>query len=124
MFRITVEREFCAAHAIEMRGEREPMHGHTWRVRVGVAGESLDEDGLLVDFHAVERALADILAPFHNRTLNEVSPFDRVNPTAENVARHIADAMTAAGGTLSGVWVESVSVGEAPGCVATYIPQR
>lgn len=122
MFELTIEREFAAAHAIMIRGEREPVHGHNWRVTLTVGGDSLDEDGLLVDFHDLEAQLDDILAPFQNRHLNEVEPFDQVNPTAENVARHIAQAITPA--LATGVKLIHVSVTEAPGCRATYHPVR
>ena len=30
VYEITVEDEFCAAHAIVIRGEREAVHGHNW----------------------------------------------------------------------------------------------
>jgi hypothetical protein len=48
-----------------------------------------------------------------------VPPFDRLNPTAELVARHIADEL--GGAVPAGVRVHAVSVGEAPGCTATYL---
>ncbi len=118
MFELSVDTEFCAAHAIVIAGAREPMHGHNWRLTVTVGGEQLDADGLLVDFHAVERLVAGVIEPMHNRTLNEVPPFDRVNPTAEEVARHIA--IQVADGLPEGVAVLAVRVTEAPGCSATY----
>ncbi|NNM27432.1 MAG: 6-carboxytetrahydropterin synthase [Phycisphaerales bacterium] len=120
MYELSVERSFCAAHAIVIAGEREPMHGHTWLVRVVVRGAELDADDLLCDFHAVERTLDRLIRPFRDRCLNETAPFDRVNPTAERVARHIAEGF--AGDLPAGVSVGSVSVTEAPGCVATYEP--
>lgn len=123
MYEITVETEFAAAHAIVMGGRREPVHGHNWRVCVAVAGDSLDEDGLLCDFHAIESSLQEIVRPFQNRDLNSTAPFDRVNPTAELVARHIADALGAAlpaRDAARGVRVASVRVTEAPGCAAIY----
>lgn len=120
MFELAVQRVFSAAHAIVIRGEREAMHGHDWRVTIRVAGSSLDEDGLLCDFHALERQLDEVIAPFHNACLNETPPFDATNPTAENVARHIGDAMTA---SLDGqIHLVSASVTESPGCEATYRP--
>jgi len=119
-----VEDEFCAAHAIVIRGEREPVHGHNWKVSVTVAGEALDRDGLLVDFHALERLVREILARFRNRDLNATPPFDRTNPTAELVAKHIAD-QTALGMTSlipGSIRVLSVRVTEAPGCSVVYRP--
>lgn|SRR5690606_7961978 len=118
MFELTIEGEFCAAHAIVIRGEREPMHGHNWHVTLSVAGDALDEDGLLCDFHVVEQSLRDVIGQFHNRSLNETPPFDRVNPTAERVAEHIGRTV---GATLpAGVRMVSCRVTEAPGCAAVW----
>lgn len=125
MYELTINTVFCAAHAIMIRGEREPVHGHNWRVSAVVSGPTLDGDELLVDFHALERALAEIVRPFHNNDLNRTPPFDRANPTAEMVARHIAESLMTrldAGAKSRGVRVASVGVTEAEGCVATYRP--
>jgi 6-pyruvoyltetrahydropterin/6-carboxytetrahydropterin synthase len=118
MYLLRIERSFSAAHSISMAGTQEELHGHDWRVDATVAGPSLDADGLLVDFHALERSLESIIGRFRNRTLNSTPPFDRVNPTAELVAQFIATQLAAA--LPAGVRVHSVSVGEAPGCTATY----
>ena len=89
MYELTVEREFCAAHAIMIGGRLEPLHGHNWRVRITVIGEELDANGLLCDFHAIESRLDRIIAPLHNGNLNATPPFDQINPTAENIAAWI-----------------------------------
>jgi 6-pyruvoyltetrahydropterin/6-carboxytetrahydropterin synthase len=117
-FAIEIEHEFCAAHAIVIAGTREPVHGHNWRVRVTLAGDRLDADGLLCDFHAAEAELRRIVGPFVNANLNQTPPFDTINPTAERVAEHIATSMQRAMGP--GVQVESVRVTEAPGCAAIW----
>ena len=95
------------------------MHGHDWGVAATVTGDGLDADGLLCDFHALEGAVDDAVAPFRNRTLNDVPPFDRVNPTAENLAEFIA--MELARRLPRGVRIRRVEVEEAPGCVASWI---
>ncbi len=103
-----------------MQGQREETHAHVWRVRVSVRGGRLDSDGLLCDFHELEARLDAVLAGLRDRDLNETPPFDRVNPTAENVARHVAETLAA---TLpDGIAVSRVGVTEAPGCTATYWP--
>lgn len=119
MFELTVRRTFSAAHAIVMRGARERLHGHDWRVAVTVSGEGLDPDGLLCDFHALESTVGDAVAPFHNRNLNETQPFDRVNPTAENVAEFLA--MEIARRLPHGISLRRVEIEEAPGCVAAFL---
>ncbi|MCE2884424.1 MAG: 6-carboxytetrahydropterin synthase [Planctomycetaceae bacterium] len=118
-YALEVECEFAAAHAIILAGERERLHGHNWRVVVSVAGERLDGEELLCDFHLVERLLGEIVAPFRDGNLNETAPFGRINPTAEALARHIAHALDAAlGARVPSVHLEWVRVTEAPRCTA------
>lgn len=124
MFTLTVQAEFAAAHAIVIAGQREPVHGHNWHVTAELEGPTLDEDGLLCDFHTVEATLRDLLEPFKNADLNAAPPFDQVNPTAERVAEYIAAEL---GNRLDAALapyarVASVRVTEAPGCAATYRP--
>lgn len=119
MFELSVQREFSAAHALVIKGRREPTHGHNWRVTAAVAGEKLDADGLLVDFHLIERKLDEIVGRFNNANLNELGPFDRVNPTAEHVVKHIADELVKS--LPASVKLRRVSVTEAPGCAASVV---
>lgn len=119
VFALEVECEFAAAHAIVLMGERERLHGHNWRVVVSVAGDRLDGEELLCDFHAVERMLSETVQPFRDGNLNETAPFDRINPTAEAVARHVAAALSVRlHQTIPAVHLEWVRVTEAPRCTA------
>ncbi|MBI1303626.1 MAG: 6-carboxytetrahydropterin synthase QueD [Phycisphaera sp.] len=118
-YAIEVEASFAAAHAIVLGGVRERLHGHNWRVQVSVAGDSLDGEELLCDFHAVERFLAEIVAPFRDGNLNETPPFDAINPTAEALARHVQRALSRRINELSPrLRVEWTRVTEAPNCIA------
>jgi 6-pyruvoyltetrahydropterin/6-carboxytetrahydropterin synthase len=127
MHQLTIQHVFSAAHAITIRGEREPIHGHDWHTTVVICAETLDEDGLVCDFHAVEEILRGVCGPFHNRSLNDTPPFDTLNPTAEHVARYVAEELAARLDEALPVVraplvrVERVSVTEAPGCAATFI---
>ena len=122
MFELRIQRTFSAAHAIVMAGVREPMHGHNWQVTVAVCADVLDSDGLLCDFHLLQNSLDEVIQPFNNRSLNETAPFDRINPTAELVALHIAEQV----GTRlpSGVRIKEVCVVEAPQCEACFAPNQ
>lgn len=115
-FALEIEAEFAAAHAILLGGARERLHGHNWRVVVSVAGDRLDGEELLCDFHLVERLLAETVAPFRDGNLNETPPFDRRNPTAEAVAHHIGAEL--ARRLPAAVRLEWVRVTEAPRCTA------
>jgi 6-pyruvoyltetrahydropterin/6-carboxytetrahydropterin synthase len=94
-FEISTIRSFSAAHALRLYDDSlEPVHGHNWRVKVTVAAAKLDAIGVVMDFHELERLVDLILAPLHNRHLNEVAPFAaELNPSAENVALHVGRSL-------------------------------
>ncbi len=117
MFELTVERDFLATHAITIAGVPEAPHKHRWRVAVVVRGDDLHADGLLCDFHEIERAIDAVIDPFRDGDLNETPPLNRLNPTAENLAKHIAELLE----VPNGIQLRCVSVTEAPGCVATWV---
>jgi 6-pyruvoyltetrahydropterin/6-carboxytetrahydropterin synthase len=94
MFEITTTRTFSAAHALRLYdGSLEPVHGHNWRVKVTVGAGKLDAIGVVMDFHELERLVDELIAPLHNRHLNDTSQFSALNPSAENVALHLGRAL-------------------------------
>jgi 6-pyruvoyltetrahydropterin/6-carboxytetrahydropterin synthase len=121
MYELSVEREFCAAHAIVIHGRREPVHGHNFRVQVVVAGPTLDSNGLLCDFHVIERDIDAVISRFNNADLNATPPFDRLNPTAEHVAMHIGHEV--AKKLPQRIRMLRTTVSEAPGCKASFVPE-
>jgi len=121
MYEVTVSGWFAAAHQLRLPGGAvEPLHGHNWRVAVTLRGPRLNDIEVLVDFVEMRRRLDGLLAGLHDRNLNELPPFAQRNPSAENVARHIAE--TFALPLPAGVRLARVEVEEAPGCVARYLP--
>ena len=120
MFSITAERDFSASHQLRLYdGSLEPLHGHNWRVRVIVSSEKLDAIGVVMDFHELERLLHEIVGPWHNAHLNDQPPFaGGVNPSAENVALHVAERLK----LPSGVRLASVEAWETPQNRAFFRP--
>jgi 6-pyruvoyltetrahydropterin/6-carboxytetrahydropterin synthase len=94
MFEIFVEHSFAAAHALRnYHGKCENVHGHNYRVQVGLEGPGLDENGLLYDFAELKQKLRATSEYLDHQFLNELQPFDRINPSAENIAKFIFDEM-------------------------------
>jgi 6-pyruvoyltetrahydropterin/6-carboxytetrahydropterin synthase len=92
MFEIAVEESFAAAHALRgYRGKCERVHGHNYRVQVLVEGPQLNPTGLLMDFVDLKRILHAAIDRLDHQFLNEVAPFDQMNPTAENMAKFFYD---------------------------------
>ena len=93
MFEITVRDHISSAHQLHgYSGPCATMHGHTWKVEVTVAGEGLDKIGLLTDFKILKGRLKEVLAPIDHVVLNDLAFFKEVNPSTENLARHIYHA--------------------------------
>ncbi len=94
MFEVCVEHSFAAGHALRnYRGKCENVHGHNYKVHVTVRGEKLDDVGMLADFVMLKRLLRDISERLDHVFLNDIEPFDTLNPTAENMALYICEKM-------------------------------
>ena len=123
MFQITTTRHFAAAHQLVLYDRSlEPLHGHNWRVKVTVSASKLDEIGVVMDFHELERQVDAIVVPLHNRHLNELSAFNPaaggLNPTAEHVALHVGRSLK----LPASVRLQAVEVWETPENSAVYRP--
>ncbi|HQO77373.1 MAG TPA: 6-carboxytetrahydropterin synthase, partial [Thermodesulfobacteriota bacterium] len=70
-------------------GPCETLHGHNWKVVAAVKAQELDHLGMVVDFKVLKQALKSIIERMDHTYLNEVPPFDRLNPTSEHIARFI-----------------------------------
>jgi len=121
MFKISVIKEFPAAHKLDgYPGVCHKIHGHNWKVRTVVATDRMDDIGIAVDFKILEDLLEKIIARFDHQMLNELKPFDRKNPTAENLALYIHDSIKDE--LPKGVKVAAVEVAESNNYVVTYEP--
>ena len=90
MFEITVRDHIASAHQLHgYDGPCKDLHGHTWHIEVVVMGETLDKIGLLTDFKILKKELKDIIGPLDHVCLNNVAAFKDLNPSTENLARHI-----------------------------------
>jgi 6-pyruvoyltetrahydropterin/6-carboxytetrahydropterin synthase len=90
MYEITVEKHFEAAHYLRgYQGKCENVHGHRYKVVVRISALKLNEIGLAYDFTDVKRHLKEILERYDHACLNDIPPFDEINPSAENIASTI-----------------------------------
>ena len=94
MWEISVETVLAARHQIRgVPGDSGRVHEHRWSVRVFIRTRELDRAGWVLDFHRVDDALGLLIAPYRGAFLNEVPPFQDVNPTRENLARVIGEGL-------------------------------
>jgi 6-pyruvoyltetrahydropterin/6-carboxytetrahydropterin synthase len=89
-----VAREFTfdSAHFIldDKGSPCEEPHGHTYRLRIVVEGP-VRPDGMVVDFTEIKRVVNEQVMPYvDHKDLNKLLK----NPTAENIARWIYEALS------------------------------
>lgn len=126
MFEVSVEKTFAAGHALRgYRGKCENPHGHNYRVRLTLRGRQLDSIGLLYDFVRLKSMLNEIAERLDHQFMNDVAPFDVLNPSAENLAQYFyqeTERRLAEERPENGVRVLSVTVWETDTTTATYSP--
>jgi len=118
VFKVSVQQHFDAAHYLRgYMGKCENLHGHRYQVVVTVVVQDLDQIGLAYDFAVLKRHLREVLERFDHVCLNDIPPFDRINPSSENIATIICNELRERGLPIS-----SVQVCESPDCCVTYTP--
>jgi 6-pyruvoyltetrahydropterin/6-carboxytetrahydropterin synthase len=135
MFRVSREIDFCYGHRLlHYEGKCRHLHGHNGRAIITIETESLDGQGMVVDFNEIKRRLSgwiddhldhrmilhreDPIVPILEKQGEPMYLLD-VNPTAENIAKLIADIARE-----QGVAVVEVRLWETPHCYATYCPKK
>ena len=124
MYQLSVEQDFDAAHSLRgYQGKCEALHGHRFRAVVKAKSSVLNEIGIVYDFTELKKHLGDILARFDHTCLNDVTPFDKINPSSENLATTIYNELQLrlADAPISLSFVE---VWESPQSGVSYCPEE
>jgi 6-pyruvoyltetrahydropterin/6-carboxytetrahydropterin synthase len=121
MYQVSVEGHFDAAHYLrDYGGKCENLHGHRFKVVVSLQTKKLNKIGLAYDFTELKRHLNEVLSKFDHTSINDVPPFDKINPSSENIATEIYGKLK---DRLSrDVTLSSVEVWESPESWVIYSP--
>jgi 6-pyruvoyltetrahydropterin/6-carboxytetrahydropterin synthase len=123
-FTVRVSARFEAAHFLrEYRGISEPLHGHSYKVEADLAAcaGGVDADAIAVDFVSARRKLEALAKTLDYGCINDVPPFDRINPSAENIAEWFARELGTAVASEDAV-VQAVTIWEGPVNSVTFRP--
>jgi len=120
MFVLKIVTDFASAHSLRnYPGDCSRLHGHNWGVEVMVYSSKLDETGIAIDFREIKKQTKVVAKRLDHQYLNEIKPFDALNPTAENIAKYFFDEV----GLLinnQDVKVKEVTIWETPRASVTY----
>jgi 6-pyruvoyltetrahydropterin/6-carboxytetrahydropterin synthase len=94
MFMVSVQAHYDSAHFLRnYKGKCERLHGHRYVVELALATDELDRAGIAFDFVDVKRHLRELADHLDHNNLNDLPPFDTVEPSAENQARYFYEEM-------------------------------
>lgn len=98
-----------ASHAIRWESGIGKEHIHTWEV----ACEITTVNNHMVIFEDLELVLKGVFSKYSGKFLNEIEPFNELNPTVENVAEHLFDEISKKLGEIEASLIR-IEVGESP----------
>jgi 6-pyruvoyltetrahydropterin/6-carboxytetrahydropterin synthase len=117
MWELEMAVPVSAAHYLpHYEGACANLHGHNWKIGVILSCSELqgDKQDFVLDFKQVKAVIND---SFDHRLINDAVK----NPTAENIARYVADRLTETG--MERVRVDMVSVEETDGNFIRFYPE-
>ena len=115
MYYVSKRMEIAGAHQLKLPYDSKcsNLHGHNWIITVHCKSEKLTDYGMIVDFALVKKEIHGVL---DHSNINDVLD-NRINPTAENMAKGICDKVS----ELCEVgYCYKVEVQESEGNVAIY----
>jgi 6-pyruvoyltetrahydropterin/6-carboxytetrahydropterin synthase len=123
MYEVAVEQEFDAAHYLRgYQGKCENVHGHRFRVVARVRAKEPDDIGMAYDFTRLRQQLGQVVGKFDHVCLNDTPPFDKINPSSENIASTVfTELQPILKGT--GFSLSNIQVWESPQNSVTYFPE-
>jgi len=94
MYTVCVKSHYDSAHALRnYKGKCENLHGHRYEVEIALVTEDVGAGGMAFDFVEVKRHLRALTDELDHQNLNELPPFDELEPSAENQARYVWDEL-------------------------------
>ncbi len=121
MYEVEITTGFSAAHLLRnYNGKCEQLHGHNYKVSVVARAPSPGVSGMVMDFGDLKRAANAVVDKLDHRFLNEISPFDSIEPSAENLAHYIFQEIAGELGDEAQL-LHRVSVWESDSSKATFL---
>ena len=94
MYVVSVQAHYDSAHFLRnYKGKCENLHGHRYVVEVALATDQLNDSGLAFDFVDVKKHTRELADWLDHQNINDLPPFDEIEPSAENQARFFFDEL-------------------------------
>lgn len=120
MFILKITTDFSSAHSLrDYPGDCSRFHGHNWDIEISVCSKALNKIGMAIDFRKIKEKVKIVTKRLDHRYLNDIAPFDKINPTAENIAKYIFEEVEKL--INDDVEIKQVTIWENKTSAATYL---
>lgn len=119
MYRLSIQNMISGAHFLRgYKGNCSRLHGHNWTIQVEVICHEVNSAGMCIDFKELSDLSWQVISTFDHQNFNEIEPFDKINPTAENLAKYFYNEI---GKTLpAGVTMAAIKLWETDKYMVEY----
>lgn len=94
VYTLKVQTEISAAHSLRgYDGDCARVHGHNWKILCEIKTTKLNEIGIGIDFKDLKKSMKEIANILDHQYINEIPPFNEINPTAENISKWFYDML-------------------------------
>ena len=109
MYHLSIKEEFVAQHFLTVPdcGPENIKHSHIYAVELILEGAKLNKYGYLVDIDDAKSSMADVIATYRDKTLNDMPAFEGLNPSIEHFSRIVANQIL---NTMDCTNIESISI--------------
>ena len=119
MLTVTIHNQFEAAVKLyNYDGKCGNIHGHTYKVSVVFYNDDHNAD-MVVDYFDAKRWVENAISTLDHGYINEIKPFDKINPTTENVCKWLFQCIT---DTANPVKVLKITLAENESFCVSYEP--
>ena len=100
-----------AKHYVTFKGKRGQVHAHSWQIQIEahVNVEKTEQE----EFAGIIDQIKKGLATYENKILNEIYPFDRIQPTTENISLYLFNTIEEMLAKM-GLYLEKITLWETP----------
>ncbi len=90
MYFLEITAAFSAAHALrDYPGVCARIHGHNWKIKVGLKSEKTDGHGMTADYAILKQIVDELIVRLDHNCFNDHPYFKNVNPTSEKISEFI-----------------------------------
>jgi 6-pyruvoyltetrahydropterin/6-carboxytetrahydropterin synthase len=85
-YEIAIDIFFNARHHVVIEGRQGPDHAHSYRLQVRCRSRSItNQDHVIIGYHTLRERIRQVASAYNNQSLNDLPPFQKAQPTTENL---------------------------------------